>query len=130
MSLIMGINSIPLPDNLIHYLESGGDVEVKSFSINDLKKMTDKGSKVILTVNLPHLYGKKKVDKTNTYNPIKGVIEEGHFIILDGYKDDNFKILDPYPSSIENREGEYNIDQQIVFNSCLLASGIIIEIYS
>lgn len=114
--------------HLLDLLISNGKVEHVFHSAEYWQKLLNNNSVLIITVNLPDLYGKKKFDKQAKYDSIKGSTHEGHFVVITEYKNSQFKVYDPYPSKIKGREGIYWIDADILLNACIIWRGNVIEV--
>ncbi len=114
---------------ILDYLEDGGDLEQKSYSSQTIKDMLDKKSLVILCIDEDWAWGHrlKMVGKERIVDDIKGGLE-GHFVLVTGYKDNMFHVLDPFPTNIENRHGEYDIECDQLTNASLTWDPEIIEI--
>ncbi len=113
--------------HLLFYLQEGGEVELKSYTVVDIKKMLDKGSLLGIALDEAWLYGHRlKVKKAET-DEFNGDTY-GHFIVVTGYKGNKFSILDPYPTVFKEKHGSYAIDAYQLLNASLIWAGTIIEV--
>lgn len=115
--------------NILSYLEEGGELEQKSYTSQTIKDILDRHSLVILCIDEDWAWGHRlaMVDGKRIVDDIKGKLE-GHFVLVTGYKDNMFHVLDPFPTNIENRHGEYDIDVDQLTNASLTWDPEIIEI--
>ncbi len=109
----------------LFYLEEGGNIELKAFDSMYLKKLIDRGSQLILCLDGVSLWGHRLRD---------GIIEDlrgkssGHYVVVIGYIGDKFKVLDPFPTKLEGKEGEYEVDGIDLVAATLTWSGTILEV--
>lgn len=115
---------------LLQYLQGGGDSEQISYGAQTIKEMLERGSLVLLCVDEDWIWGHrfKKEPTKRVIDDIAGKVE-GHFVVVTGYKDHVFHVLDPFPTNIDNRHGEYDIDMSQLINASLTWDAEVIEIF-
>ena len=111
----------------LFYLQEGGKIELRPCFLEDLKRMLDNGSILILCVDEVWLWGHRLLSHKSQIDEIRGKTL-GHFIVVKGYKGDKFSVLDPYPTKIPERHGSYTVDGKDLLNSSLIWSATIIEV--
>jgi len=115
--------------HLLFYLQEGGEVKQESYSAKTIKEMIDRNSLVILCIDEDWVWEhrfKLKGDK-RVINELEGGLE-GHFVLVTGYEDNMFHVLDPFPTKIEGRHGEYDVDENQLINASLTWDAEILEI--
>lgn len=117
--------------HLLIYLKNGGTVMQDSYSAQTIRDMLDAGSLVILCVDEDWLWGHrtKLVGEKRVIDEINGKVE-GHFVLVTGYEAKRFRVLDPFPTHIEDRHGEYDVDDNQLVNASLTWDPEVIEILS
>jgi hypothetical protein len=116
---------------ILFYLQEGGSVEPVSYTVQTIKDMLDRNSMVILCVDDHWIWGHRfTFDKTKTKKVIDDLEGEvgGHFVLVTKYIGNTFHVLDPFPTHIEGRHGEYDIDVNDLLNASLTWEPQIIEI--
>jgi hypothetical protein len=89
--------------------------------------MLDNGSLLALCVDEVWLWGHHIILDTGEINDIKGQ-NYGHYVLVTGYKGNSFRILDPYPTSLEGRHGLYEVDGETILNANLIFCATILEV--
>lgn len=114
---------------VIQYLKDGGDLLQESYSAETLKEMIDRNSLIILGVDEDWIWGHrfKLVGSERVIDEIGGYLE-GHFVLVDGYNDKTFHVLDPFPTKVAERHGEYNVPMNTLINASLTWDSQILEI--
>jgi len=111
----------------LFYLQEGGEIELKSYGISDIKKMLDSGSTLILGVDEVFIWKHRFKEHKAEIDEIKGK-SYGHFIVVTGYKDNKFSVLDPYPTKIPNKYGSYEVNGNDLLNASLIWAATILEV--
>jgi|SRR5579872_745175 len=116
---------------MISYLKKGGTVEQDSYTTRTLKEMLDRGSVVILGVDEDWIWGHrlKLEGHKRVVDDIAGGVE-GHFVLIKSYKGQNFHVLDPFPTNLENKHGEYDVNENQLLNASLTWDSQVLEILS
>jgi hypothetical protein len=116
---------------VLFYLQEGGDLAIESYTAESLKGMLDHGSTLIVCVDENWVWGHrlKRSPKGEEVqiDDIAGKLG-GHFVVVTGYKGDQFRVLDPFPTNLPGRHGEYDIDVNQLTNASLTWDPQIIEI--
>lgn len=114
---------------VLFYLQEKGEIALQSYTSQTLKEMLDRGSLLILGVDEDWIWGHrfKQEGKKRIIDDIKGNVE-GHFVLITGYQDNKFHVLDPFPTNIEGRHGTYDIDVNQLTNASLIWASTIVEI--
>jgi len=125
------------PDDLWHedvehtlsYLQKGGELIQESYSKETIKEMIDRKSLVLIGVDEDWLWGHrfKLIGDKRVVDDIEGK-REGHFVLVDGYNNEYFHVLDPFPTNLEDRHGQYNIPMNQLVNASLTWDGQLLEI--
>ncbi len=111
------------------YLKAGGESVITSYSTDTIKHMLDTGSLVIICLDEAWLWG-HRIDLSKpgvVIDEINGQ-SAGHFVVVINYDKDEFEILDPYPTNIHLRHGQYKVDGNQLINASLTWDPQIIEI--
>ena len=95
-------------------------MEARYYSAATIRDALDTGAVVMVCVDEDWLWGHrlKRDDGKVTVNEISGKVE-GHFVVVTGWKDEKFHVLDPFPTGIENRHGEYFVPDSDLVNASL-----------
>lgn len=114
---------------LLEYLRKHGTVTIDSYNVNSFKKMLDTGSILILCVDESWLWGQRlnRSKQLIAFDDIQGIVE-GHFVVLTSYVDNQFHVLDPYPTNLDGKHGIYEVDEQILLNASLTWAPQFIEV--
>lgn len=117
--------------HILFYLQEGGELEQKSYTTQTIKEMLDRNSLVILCIDEDWAWGHrlKLVGDKRMIDDLEGALE-GHFVLVTGYKDNMFHVLDPFPTNVENRHGEYDIECDQLANASLTWDPEVIEIFA
>jgi hypothetical protein len=113
--------------HVLFYLQEGGEIEVKSYTVSDFQRMLSKGSLLVLAVDEVWIWKHRFKEHKAEIDDLNGR-SHGHFIVVTKFKDDKFTILDPYPTNIPGRHGSYEIDGNDLLNASLIWSATIVEI--
>jgi len=114
---------------LLFYLQEGGTLNIASYTVGSLQAMLDKGSMLIVCVDEDWLWG-HRLNRT----PDDIVIDEaagkleGHFVVVTGYEENKFHILDPFPTNIKGRHGAYDVEAEKLLNASLTWDPEILEV--
>jgi hypothetical protein len=115
----------------LFYLEDGGELLVESYTAKTLQDMLDRGSTLIVCVDEDWVWGhrlkRQPEDQEVHVDELAGKLE-GHFVVVTGYDGDHFHVLDPFPTNIPNRHGEYDIEVNQLTNASLTWDPQIIEV--
>lgn len=113
----------------LFYLQEGGVISLQSYTSKTLKEMLDTGSLLILGVDEDWIWEHRfKIEgKKRVINEVEGQVE-GHFVLVTGYKEEKFHVLDPFPTKIEHRHGEYDIAVDQLTNASLVWGATVVEI--
>ena len=111
----------------LFYLEEGGDIELKSFESDYLKKLIDRGSILVLCVDEVWLWGHRFKEHVSEIDDLRSK-SWGHFVVVSEYNNDNFTILDPYPTGLPGKEGVYEVSGVDLVNATLTWSATILEV--
>lgn len=115
----------------LFFLQEGGNVEQVSYTAQTIREMLDRGSLVILCIDEDWVWEHRfKLDKSKTKrvpNEVEGEVE-GHFVLVTKYNGDTFHVLDPFPTNLENRHGEYDINMNQLTNASLTWDAEVIEV--
>ncbi|MEZ4743145.1 MAG: C39 family peptidase [Bdellovibrionota bacterium] len=107
----------------IDYLELGGDIRFGDFSLEHLKSYVDKKIPVVVGLSSTFLYqSKREIPETTESDDIKGY-PAGHFVVLNGYKDDGqqISVCDPYRGNpFSKGENPYLVDRDHLLTSIFL----------
>lgn len=118
--------------HILFFLQEGGQVDQVSYNIQTIQEMLDSGSLVILCVDEDWIWGHRfalnKSKNQRVPNEVEGQLE-GHFVLVTGYTNNSFHVLDPFPTNIEGRHGEYDIDAYQLLNASLTWDPEVIEIF-
>lgn len=115
--------------NVLFYLQEGGQLNVASYTASSLKAMLDRGSVLILCIDEDWVWG-HRLDRSQEevrVDDLSGFVE-GHFVVVTGYDGDMFHVLDPFPTNIEGRHGEYDIEDVRLVNASLTWDPQVIEV--
>lgn len=119
------------PNNLhlLFYLQEGGEARIQAYTASTLKNLLDKGSTLILCIDETWVWEHRlKLDGNKRIVDDLAGMREGHFVVVTGYKDDKFHVLDPFPTHIKGRHGAYDIDENELVNASLTWDPEIIEV--
>ncbi len=113
----------------LFYLQEGGIIELKSYTVEDFKRMLDRGSLIILCIDEVWIWGHRMRTHKAETDEIRGK-SHGHFVVVTKYHQNTFTVLDPYPTNIESRHGSYTVEGHQLLNSSLIWASTILEILS
>jgi hypothetical protein len=115
--------------HLLFYLQEGGKADIQAYTADTLKSLLDKGSTLIVCVDETWVWQHrlKMADGKRIVDDLAGQ-REGHYIVVTGYTDDKFHVLDPFPTNIKGRHGAYQIEANELVNASLTWDPQIIEI--
>lgn len=84
-----------LIDDLIEYLDLNGRIDFSTICDDLIRKYLSQDIPIIMELASTFLYKKSKSTEPGTFNdPIKGTVE-GHGIVIAGFDQEKFKIIDP-----------------------------------
>ena len=114
---------------IVSYLKSGGQVVQDSYTAQTIKSMLDRGSLVILGIDEDWVWGHrlKLVGEKRIIDDLGGKVE-GHFVLVKGHNNGKFHVLDPFPTNIEDRHGEYDVEENQLINASLTWDPEVLEI--
>jgi len=113
--------------HLLTYLRNGGEIELKSYTTEDFKKLLDKGSLLVLCLDEVWLWGHRFIKGKAKIDEIGGETH-GHFVVVTKYNNGKFEIYDPYPTTVLGRFGVYWIDGNQLLNASLIWASTILEV--
>ena len=104
----------------LFFLQEGGAAKLESYTTQTIKNLLDQQYLVITGVDEDWLWGHrfKKSGEKRVIDEIEGGVQ-GHFVLITGYSENTFHILDPFPTHIEGKHGNYTIDQHQLLNASL-----------
>lgn len=111
----------------LFYLQEGGSIDIHSYAADDWKQMLDRKSLLIVGVDEVWLWGHRFKEFESEIDDMKGK-SDGHFVLVTGYTDNRFSVLDPYPTGLKNRNGQYEVEQSQLINASLLWEGMVVEV--
>lgn len=112
---------------LLFYLQEGGNLKILDLSIDIIDDYLSKNYILIVCLEESWLWGKRKLDHVAVFDSIKGH-SRGHFVVLYDKTTKNYKVSDPYPTNIPNRDGLYEVSKQTLFNSVIMWNSHVIAI--
>ena len=113
--------------HMLFYLQEGGSVKIKVFSIQDIEQMIDNGSILLVCVDEVWLYGSRSKAKEATFDNIRGDTY-GHFVLITGYTETGFQIADPYPTGDKKKNKVYIIPKEHLIAASFSWAGSIVEV--
>lgn len=111
----------------LFYLQEGGEITLNSYSSEDWRQMLDKESLLVVGVDEVWLWGHRFKEYEAEIDNYKGKTE-GHFVLVTGHTDNKFSVLDSYPTNLEDRHGQYEVEQNQLVNASLLWEGMVVEV--
>lgn len=104
----------------LFFLQEGGSVQQESYTVQTIKSLLDQGYLIITGVDEDWIWEHrfKIAGNKRVIDEIEGEVE-GHYVVITGYTDQNFNILDPFPTQIEGKHGSYGINQHQLLNASL-----------
>lgn len=104
----------------ISFLTEGGQIEFKELSEGLLQNLISSGTPILTGLSSTWLYQSEREDSsTNEFDPVAGD-PAGHFVVINGFKDNIFKICDPYSDNPFIVGHYYEVDVDRLLNSILL----------
>ncbi|MBP9691018.1 hypothetical protein KBD81_02965 [Candidatus Woesebacteria bacterium] len=113
--------------HLLFYLQEGGSIELKMYTLEDMKRMLDSGSIILICLDEVWLHDHRKVEKKTEYNNITGDTH-GHYVLVVGYNQDMLQIADPYPNNSISQKGLYMVSAEKILAGSYSWAGSIVEI--
>lgn len=111
----------------LFYLEDGGHVELRSISVDYLKRTLEKGSILILCIDEVWIWGHRLKEHEGSIDDLRSK-SWGHFVVVKEYTGDKFSVLDPYPTNLPGKEGVYEVNGDDLVSAVLTWSGTIVEV--
>lgn len=117
--------------HVLFYLQEGGEANIQAYTASTLKSLLDKGSTLIVCVDETWVWQHrlKLIGNRRVVDDLAG-LREGHFVVVTGYTDDKFHVLDPFPTHIKGRHGAYDIEVNEIINASLTWDPQIIEVFA
>ncbi|MBD3362355.1 hypothetical protein GF362_01395 [Candidatus Dojkabacteria bacterium] len=103
---------------LLFYLQEGGNLKISNITTDLIDKYLEDQNLILCCLAENWIWGKRKISKVVEYDNIKGHVN-GHFVIVYDKNKGDYQISDPYPTSIENKEGLYAINKEELLTATL-----------
>lgn len=111
----------------LFYLQEGGSISLTSYDATDLKQRLDQESLLIVGLDEVWIWGHRFQEYKAQVDEFKGK-SDGHFVLVNGYNENRFSVLDPYPTNLSDRHGQYEVEENQLVNASLLWEGMIVEV--
>jgi len=117
--------------HLLFYLQEGGELGIESYTDATITAGLDRGSLFLVCVDENWLWGHrlKRQNGGLKINDITGKLE-GHFVVVTGYENGQFHVLDPYPTGLKGKHGSYDVPVADLVNASLTWDPQIIEVFA
>ena len=112
---------------LLFYLQDGGEVNLETMTVSKIEQALQAEQIVLTSLAVTWLWGQKKIPGKLEFDDIKGDVTS-HYVLIAGMNETQFKIIDPYPTGLPNRNGVYWVDKDEVLAAILMWSREILTI--
>lgn len=105
------------------FLKLGGQIKFEDLTPELIKGFLNRHQPILTGLSATYLYGSKREigDTVTEYDDLRGM-PVGHFVVLNGYSEENGKVsvADPLKNNPMNKGQHYNVDSNRLINAIML----------